>query len=94
MDGRDVHLGNKAPMEALASSWRHLLIELRRWAEMPLAEVIAEALARNPEIVAAQKRHDAAQRRPAQEREPARSDDGVGRIERERQAMARGRAGH
>src|SRR4051794_33044598 len=34
----------------------------------PLAEAVPEALARNPEIVAARKRHDAAQRRPTQER--------------------------
>jgi outer membrane protein, heavy metal efflux system len=37
-------------------------------ARMPLTEVVAEALARNPEIVAAQKRYDAASQRPIQER--------------------------
>ncbi len=37
-------------------------------ARLPLDEVIAEALARNPEIVAAQKRYDAARQRPVQER--------------------------
>ena len=37
-------------------------------ARLSLADVVAEALARNPEIVAAQKRHDAARQRPAQER--------------------------
>jgi outer membrane protein TolC len=36
-------------------------------ARVPLAEVVAEALARNPAIVAAQKRHDAARQRPVQE---------------------------
>jgi len=33
-----------------------------------VADVVAEALARNPEIVAAQKRYDAARQRPTQER--------------------------
>jgi len=33
-----------------------------------LAELVAEALAKNPEIAAAQRRYDAASRRPAQER--------------------------
>src|SRR4029079_3375016 len=33
-----------------------------------LADVVAEALAKNPEIVAAQKRYDAARQRPTQER--------------------------
>src|SRR6266487_730057 len=37
-------------------------------ARLSLAEVVAEALARNPAIVAAQKRYDAALQRPAQER--------------------------
>jgi outer membrane protein TolC len=37
-------------------------------ARLALDEVIAEALARSPEIVAAQKRHDAATQRPVQER--------------------------
>lgn len=37
-------------------------------ARMPLADVVAEALARNPEIGAAERRHDAALQRPAQER--------------------------
>ena len=37
-------------------------------ARLSLADVVAESLARNPEIVAAQKRHDAATQRPAQER--------------------------
>ena len=36
-----------------------------RW---PLADAVAEALARNPEIAAAQSRYDAARQRPAQER--------------------------
>jgi outer membrane protein, heavy metal efflux system len=35
---------------------------------LPLADVVAEALARNPEISAAERRHDAARQRPAQER--------------------------
>ncbi len=35
---------------------------------VPLADVVAEALARNPAIVAAEKRHDAARQRPVQER--------------------------
>ncbi len=35
---------------------------------VPLADVVAEALARNPAIVAAQKRHEAALQRPVQER--------------------------
>src|SRR5476649_1793265 len=35
---------------------------------VPLAEYVAEALARNPELVAAQKHHDAARQRPVQER--------------------------
>lgn len=39
--------------------------EPARW---PLEDVIAEALARNPELVAARKRHDAARQRPIQER--------------------------
>ena len=37
-------------------------------ARMPLADVVAEAVAKNPEIAAAQRRYDAAQQRPAQER--------------------------
>ena len=37
-------------------------------ARTALADVIAEALAKNPEVVAAQKRYDAARQRPAQER--------------------------
>ena len=37
-------------------------------ARLRLADVVAEALARNPEIAAAQKRHDAARQRPVQER--------------------------
>ena len=37
-------------------------------ARTALADVVAEALARNPEIVAAQKRYDAARQRPVQER--------------------------
>jgi outer membrane protein TolC len=37
-------------------------------ARLSLDEVVAEALARNPEISAAQRRHDAALQRPAQER--------------------------
>lgn len=37
-------------------------------ARTALADVIAEALAKNPEIVTAQKRYDAARQRPAQER--------------------------
>ena len=37
-------------------------------ARLPLAEVVAEAVARNPAIVAAQKRYDAARQRPVQER--------------------------
>jgi outer membrane protein, heavy metal efflux system len=37
-------------------------------ARVPLAAVIAEALARNPLVVAAQKGYDAARQRPAQER--------------------------
>ena len=36
-------------------------------ARLRLADVVAEALARNPEIAAAQKRHDAARQRPVQE---------------------------
>jgi len=36
-------------------------------ARVPLAEIVAEALARNPEIVAAERRHDAARQRPLQE---------------------------
>ncbi|MBI3493771.1 MAG: TolC family protein [Acidobacteria bacterium] len=35
---------------------------------MPLSDVIAAALAKNPEIIAAQNRYDAARQRPAQER--------------------------
>ena len=35
---------------------------------MPLADVVAEAVARHPEIAAAQRRYDAARQRPAQER--------------------------
>src|SRR3990172_10961152 len=37
-------------------------------ARTPLADVVAEAVAKNPEIVAAQKRYDAARQRPVQER--------------------------
>jgi outer membrane protein TolC len=37
-------------------------------ARVSLADVVAEALARNPEIAAAQQRHEAARQRPAQER--------------------------
>ena len=37
-------------------------------ARLSLDEVVADALARNPEISAAQRRHDAARQRPAQER--------------------------
>jgi outer membrane protein, heavy metal efflux system len=37
-------------------------------ARVPLADVVAEALARSPEIAAAQKRYEAARQRPAQER--------------------------
>jgi len=37
-------------------------------ARTALADVIADALAKNPEVVAAQKRYDAASQRPAQER--------------------------
>ena len=37
-------------------------------ARTTLADVVAEALAKNPDIVAAQKRYDAARQRPAQER--------------------------
>jgi outer membrane protein, heavy metal efflux system len=37
-------------------------------ARMPLAELVAEALARNPEIVAMQRRYGAARQRPVQER--------------------------
>jgi outer membrane protein TolC len=37
-------------------------------ARMSLPDVVAEALARNPEITAAQRRYDAARQRPAQER--------------------------
>ena len=36
-------------------------------ARVALADVVAEALARNPELVAAHQRHDAARQRPAQE---------------------------
>jgi cobalt-zinc-cadmium efflux system outer membrane protein len=35
---------------------------------LPLADVVSEAVAKNPEIAAAQKRHDAARQRPPQER--------------------------
>jgi cobalt-zinc-cadmium efflux system outer membrane protein len=37
-------------------------------ARIALADVVAEALSKNPEIVSAQKRYDAARQRPAQER--------------------------
>ena len=37
-------------------------------ARMSLTDVVAEALARNPEITAAERRYDAARQRPAQER--------------------------
>jgi outer membrane protein TolC len=37
-------------------------------ARLPLADVVAEAVAKNPEIAAAQRRHDAARQRPVQER--------------------------
>ena len=37
-------------------------------ARMSLADVVAEALARNPEITAGERRYDAARQRPAQER--------------------------
>ncbi|MBI3399801.1 MAG: TolC family protein [Acidobacteria bacterium] len=40
----------------------------RAQAPLALADVVGEALARNPEIVAAQKRYDAARQRPVQER--------------------------
>ena len=37
-------------------------------ARMALADLVAEALEKNPEIAAAQRRYDAARQRPAQER--------------------------
>src|SRR5919202_70440 len=37
-------------------------------ARTPLADVVAEAIANNPEIMAAQRRYDAARQRPVQER--------------------------
>ena len=52
----------------LITAWLSASAYAQEPARLPLAEVVAEALSRNPEIVAAQKRHDAARQRPVQER--------------------------
>ena len=45
-----------------------LLVGAQPPARLVLADLVAEAVAKNPEIAAAQKRYDAARQRPAQER--------------------------
>ena len=59
-------------MRTLCGLFITLIFSLRAEAQPParlrLADVVAEALAKNPEIIAAQKRYDAARQRPTQER--------------------------
>jgi len=54
-----------AALITLASSWP---LSAQGPARLALADLIADALANHPDIAAAQKRYDAAQQRPAQER--------------------------